>query len=98
MRKTFILLLFIVFVFSVMPTASWACACGCGIFQVGTSSMFPSSQGGMVFEEYDFMDQNHNWSKTSQASADDNTDKEIRTSFINTGFQYMFNRQWGILV
>ena len=42
------------------------------------------------------MDQNHNWSKDSKASGDDNSDKEIRTSFINTGVQYMFNRNWGI--
>jgi len=44
------------------------------------------------------MDQTHNWSKNSKASDDDNNDKQIRTSFINTGFQYMFNRDWGFQV
>ena len=23
------------------PAAVWACACGCGVFDVGTASMFP---------------------------------------------------------
>ncbi len=81
-----------------MQSNSWACACGCGVFDVGTASMFPSGQGGTFWEEYDFMDQTHNWSGTSKASNDDNSDKQIRTSFINTGFQYMFNRDWGISV
>ena len=99
MRKAFFILLFLTFsFFNLMQSVSWACACGCGIFDVGTSSMFPSGQGGTIFEEYDFMDQNHNWSKNSKASNDDNSDKEIRTSFINTGVQYMFNRSWGIRV
>lgn len=96
MRKVFVILLFLTFsLLNIMPSKSWACACGCGIFNVGTSSMFPSGQGGTVYEEYDFMDQTHNWDKSSKASADDNADKQIRTSFINTGVQYMFNRSWG---
>jgi len=91
--------LFFIFVFMAsMQGMSWACACGCGIFDVGTSSMFPSGQGGTIYEEYDFMDQDHNWSRDSKASADDNSDKRIRTSFINTGIQYMFNRDWGVSV
>ncbi len=96
MRGIFFISLF--FIFNFIPSFSWACACGCGIFDVGTGSMFPSGQGGTIFEEYDFMDQGHNWSKSSKASNDDNSDKRIRTSFINTGAQYMFNRRWGIQV
>ena len=76
--------------------ASWGCACGCGIFEVGTSSMFPNGSGGMAFLEYDFMDQHQNWSGTSSASADSNSDKEIRTHFITVGAQYMFNREHGL--
>jgi len=81
-----------------MQGVSFACACGCGVFNVGTSSMFPMGTGGTIWEEYDFMDQTHNWSKDSKASADDNPDKQIRTSFINTGLQYMFNRDWGVSI
>ena len=79
-----------------VPRIGWACACGCGIFEVGTSSMFPHGAGGMVYFDYDFQDQNINWSGSSRAPAEDNPDKEIRTSFITAGVQYMFNRDWGI--
>jgi hypothetical protein len=71
------------------------CACGCGIFDVGTSSMIPSGKGGTVWFEYDFQDQNINWSGSSRAPAADNPDKEIRTSFFTFGVQYMFSRDWG---
>jgi hypothetical protein len=99
MPKVFFILLFLIFsCFYLIPSVSWACACGCGIFDVGTSSMFPSGQGGTVFVDYDYMDQNRNWSKTSKAGSNDNADKEIRTSFINAGAQYMFDRSWGIQV
>src|SRR6202789_3731821 len=90
--------IFLIFVFILIPSLSWACACGCGVFDVGTASMFPSGTGGTIWEEYDFMDQTHNWSRSSKASDEDNDDKQIRSSFITTGFQYMFNRDWGLSV
>jgi hypothetical protein len=74
------------------------CACGCGVFDVGTGAMFPDGSGGMLFAEADFMDQNKNWSGTSQAPADNNSDKQIKTQFYTVGAQYMFNRSWGIQV
>ena len=80
------------------PAAGHACACGCGVFDVGTASMFPHNAGGMVFVEYDFMDQNRNWSGTSRAPAADNPDKRIRTDFLSLGAQYEFNRSWGLSV
>ena len=95
--KTKLAILFLIIAFiGLTPNLVWACACGCQVFDVGTNSMFPSGQGGTIFEEYDFMDQTHNWSKSSKSSDDNNDDKQIRSSFINTGFQYMFNRSWGI--
>ena len=78
------------------PGAAWACACGCGVFEVGTSSMFPDGVGGMAFLNYDFQDQNQNWSDSSKAPAANNNDKEIRTDFITVGLQYMFNTSWGV--
>jgi hypothetical protein len=78
------------------PSMSWACACGCGVFDVGGSSMFPNGAGGMAWLQYDYQDQNHNWRGTSQASAAANPDKEIQTDFTILGFQYLFNRSWGI--
>jgi hypothetical protein len=80
------------------PSMVHACACGCGVFDVGTSSMLPSSEGGMAFLQYDYQDQNRNWSGTSQAPAANNGDKEIETHFITAGVQYMFNNSWGFKV
>src|SRR5277367_6059188 len=78
------------------PSVVHACACGCGVFDVGTSLMFPQGEGGMAYFNYDYQDQFRNWSGTSQASSLDNTDKEIRTDFFTTGLQYMFNSSWGV--
>jgi hypothetical protein len=78
------------------PGIVHACACGCGVFDVATSSMFPQGQGGMAWLQYDYQDQNRNWDGSSQASAANNTDKEISTHFTTLGFQYMFNSSWGV--
>jgi hypothetical protein len=75
----------------------WACACGCGVFEVGTSAMLPTHEGGIASLEYDFMDQGKNWSGTSKAPADNNLDKELQTHFVTFGVQYMFNRSWGLM-
>jgi hypothetical protein len=76
----------------------YACACGCGVFEVATSSMLPHGQGGMAWEEFDNQDQNGNRHGTSAAPAADNDDKEISTDFFDTGFEYFFNRKWGVQV
>jgi hypothetical protein len=77
------------------PGVVHACACGCGVFDVGTSSMLPDGPGGMVFLQYDYQDQNRNWSGTSQAPSGNNDDKEIETDFVTLGLQYLFNDKWG---
>ena len=77
------------------PASVRACACGCGVFDVGTSSMFPTGAGGMAYLNYDYQDQNRNWSGTSSADAANNGDKKIETHFVTLGLQYMFNRSWG---
>ena len=77
------------------PGVVHACACGCGVFDVGTSSMFPQGEGGMAYFSYAYQDQFRNWNGTSQASAANNDDKEIRTDFFSTGIQYMFNSSRG---
>ena len=77
------------------PGAVFACACGCGVFDMGTSSMFPEGAGGMAYLNYDYQDQNQNWNGTSSAGAANNDDKKIETHFVTLGLQYMFNRSWG---
>ena len=81
---------------SFVPVAGWACACGCGVFDVGTSAMFPEGGGGTVYFEYDYQDQNRNEHGSSRAPAENNDDKEIRSHFYTAGIQYMFNRDWGV--
>lgn len=78
------------------PASAWACACGCGVFDVGTSAMFPTDEGPMAFFNYAYQDQNRNWKGSSTAPAANNDDKEIETHFINFGGQYLFNRSWGV--
>jgi hypothetical protein len=90
-------LLGIVIILAVLlPGAVHACACGCGVFDVGTSAMLPSGAGGTAFLEYDYQDQSRNWSGSSSAVADSNSDKDIRTNFVTLGLQYMLSRSWGI--
>jgi hypothetical protein len=74
----------------------YACACGCGIFEVGTETMLPSGTGLTVYIEYAYQDQNIDWSGVKPAPASANSDKEIRTNFYTPGFQYMFSRSWGV--
>jgi hypothetical protein len=80
------------------PSVGWACACGCGVFDVATQSMLPQGPGGMIFMSYDYMDQNMNWSNGHPAPAANNGDAEINTDFTTLGMQYMFNRTWGVQV
>ena len=82
-----------------IPAQALACACGCDVFDVGASALFPSGHGqGSVFAEYDYMDQTHNWSGHSGAPSADNADKEIQSSFLSVGGQYMFHCGLGVMV
>lgn len=78
------------------PSAAFACACGCGVFDVATSSMFPQGTGPTAYTTYAFQDQSRNWSGASQASANNNDDKNITTDFFGVGLQYMANASWGV--
>jgi len=82
---------------AVTPEAALACACGCTVFDVGTSSLLPSGPGGTLFAEYDLLDQTRNWSDASRAPGANNTDMRIRSNFYVVGGQYMFNSAWGVM-
>jgi len=71
------------------------CACGCGIYDVGTSYNFPDGAGWMAWTEYDFQAQSYNWSGLKSAPASNNDDKLIRTSWLSAGIQYFPTRSWG---
>ena len=74
-----------------------ACACGCSVFDVGTSSLLPTGPGGTLFLEYDLLDQTKNWSGDSSAPKANNDDKRIRSNFYLAGAQYMLNESWGAM-
>ncbi len=80
-------------------TAARACACGCSVFDVGGLDL-PQEEdhGGRVFLEYWSGDQTQNYVGSSKAAAALNTDKEINSQWINVGFSYNFNRDWGVFV
>ncbi len=80
------------------PSRVWACACGCGVFDVGTGSMFPTGAGTTVYFDYDYLNQTRNWSGSSSAPAANNDDKQIRTDFFSLGVQHMFNRKNGFML
>jgi hypothetical protein len=96
--KKFAMIVIIGGVAVLAPSAARACACGCGVFDVGTSGMLPQGAGGMAFVEYDFQDQTRNWANTGPAPSANNGDKDIRTDFTTYGLQYMFNRTWGFQI
>jgi hypothetical protein len=78
-------------------TPAFSCACGCGVFGVGTLPLLAPDMGGTAFLEYDFMDQNRNWTGSSAGLAANNPDKDLRTSFFTAGAQYMFDGGWGVM-
>lgn len=83
---------------TLLPAAAFACACGCSVFDVGTSTLLPDGPGLTAFLEYDFLNQTTNWSGGGSAPSADNADKHIRSDFIVAGGQYMFNDSWGAMV
>lgn len=85
---------------SLIPSGAFACACGCSVFDVGSTSLLPKEgdSGGAVYFEWDHSDQNQNWSGSKAAPAANNADKEIKTDWYTVGLNYMFNRDWGLMV
>ena len=81
------------------PGAALACACGCGIFDVGDDALMPNNanSGFAVWFRLAYMDQNQNWEGARSAPAADNGDKHINTTFYFVGAQYVINRDWTVM-
>ncbi len=92
MKKNFVTIFFLL---ALSANQALACACGCGVFSVGTSALIPNCEGGTAFLQYDYLTQSRNWSKESQSS-NENHDKKIQTQTVTAGAQYMFNRERGM--
>jgi len=86
---------------ALLPSMTWACACGCGVFDVGGGTLIAmpsgSETGWSAWFRYSYMNQNQNWEGTSRAPASDNTDKDVNTNFFTLGGQYVINRDWSVM-
>ena len=92
------LLAFAVFLAAVVsPEAVRACACGCGLFEVGAAALMPTRPGGFGYLEYDRQDQGQNWSGAKKAPGEANPDKRILNDTFIGGVQYMLDRSWGVM-
>ena len=84
-----------------IPGEALACACGCSVFDVGSTTLLPkeNDHGGVVYFEWDQSDQTTHWSGTSKgAGLNPNGDRRIYTDWYVTGLNYMVNRDWGFSV
>ena len=43
-------------------SAAQACACGCGVFDVGTSALLPNGANVTMYLQTSYLDQDSNWS------------------------------------
>ena len=77
------------------PGRVYACACGCGVFDVATSSMLPR-RGRHGVPAIRLSEPKPQLERNPAGPAADNADKEIETDFLTAGLQYMFNRSWGV--
>jgi hypothetical protein len=80
-----------------IPSTGFACACGCGVFDVGVGNMMSSDTEFSIWTRYAYMNQNQNWEGGSKAPASDNTDKQINTSFYTIGGQYRISPAWTVM-
>jgi hypothetical protein len=76
------------------PVGALACACGCGVFDVGADTLPSGATGLTVWLRYSYMNQNQNWEGSSKAPASDNGDKELQTDFYTAGAEYMVSDNW----
>lgn len=86
-------------VLAISSSPALACACGCSVFDVG-GGLLPQEDdhGGRIFTEWWHSDQNTNWIGSSKGPAAANADKQVRTDWFTVGLQYMFNREWGVMM
>jgi hypothetical protein len=83
---------------TLIPAEASACACGCSVFDVGSTSLLPKEgdHGGVVYFEWDHSRQNQDWFHGNAAPSSWNGDKLIQTDWYVVGMNYMINRDWGV--
>ena len=80
------------------PTQAFACACGCGVFDVGDGTITPmdTDTGLSVWARYAHVDQKHLREGCHSADPADNPDKRITTDFYTLGAEYTVNAHWTV--
>ena len=80
-----------------LPGQALACACGCGIFDVGLPGLPVTGMNDQLSLQYSYMNQNMDHNFTNNVSNALNPDKQIQTDFYTLYGQHMFNQDWGIM-
>ncbi|MDD5004788.1 MAG: hypothetical protein PHS70_11765, partial [Acidithiobacillus sp.] len=82
---------------AMIPNMASACACGCGVFNLGLPGLPSTFYKTRISLQYDYMNQNETQHGSSVVSGSLSPDKQIETNFFNLNIQHMFNHQWGIM-
>ncbi len=92
------LLMAVVLVVSVQSLPAQACACGCGMFDVGMPGLgLPNAAGGSINVQDTVLNQNSAMQGSGRIPLSQSPDQKIQTNFINLNGQYTFNHAWGIM-
>ncbi len=83
---------------SVQSLPARACACGCGMFDVGMPGLgLPNAAGGSINIQDTFLDQNRAMQGGGKIPLSQSPDQKIQSNFLNLNAQYSFNHEWGIM-
>ncbi len=92
------LLAVVVIACSVQSLPAQACACGCGMFDVGMPGLgLPNATGGSINIQDTFLSQDRAMQGSSKIPLSQSPDQKIQTNFLNLNAQYTFNHEWGIM-
>ena len=93
------LLMAVVLASSIQSFPARACACGCGMFDVGMPGMgLPSAAGGSINIQDTYLNQDSAMQGSSRIPLSQSPDQKIQTNFLNLNAQYMFNHAWGVML
>ncbi len=93
------LLMAVVLASSIQSLPARACACGCGMFDVGMPGMgLPSAAGGSINIQDTYLNQDSAMQGSSRIPLSQSPDQKIQTNFLNLNAQYMFNHAWGVML
>lgn len=85
-------------VMSIQSTPAQACACGCGMFDVGMPGLgLPNAAGGSINIQDTVLNQNGAMQGNQRIPLSQSPDQKIQTNFLNLNAQYTFNHEWGIM-